>query len=138
MARQSTKQAERLSGSSAGSKKLIIRPDHYSIPTEGLPKKLAAILARKLKGYHYRRSPGEGRCGQVPNRRRPCDRAKIPPFLTAEQRLSELAAILAAGILRLRVRAALPDAESVVEFPPNSGAACLDVPAKTVLSVLAG
>lgn len=56
-----------------------------------------------------------------------------PAFLTAEQRRSELAAILAAGFLRLRARAALPGAES----PSNSGAACLDVPAETVLSVLA-
>jgi len=61
-----------------------------------------------------------------------------PAFLTAEQRLSELAAILAAGFLRLRVRAILPAAESAVEIPADSGGTCLDVPAKTVLSVLAG
>jgi hypothetical protein len=61
-----------------------------------------------------------------------------PAFLTAEQRLSELAAILAAGVLRLRASAALPDTESRAENPPNSGATCLDVTAKTVLSVLAG
>jgi hypothetical protein len=61
-----------------------------------------------------------------------------PAFLTAEGRLFELAAILAAGFLRLRARAALPDAESSLEIRPDSGATCLDVPAKTVLSVLAG
>ena len=43
-----------------------------------------------------------------------------PAFLTAEQRLSELAAILAAGTLRLKARAAIPDAESGVEIPANS------------------
>ena len=59
-----------------------------------------------------------------------------PAFLTAEQRLSGLAAILAAGILRLRARAALPDAESVAEISAKPVPACLDVPAKTVLSVL--
>lgn len=61
-----------------------------------------------------------------------------PAFLTAEQRLSELAAILAAGMLRLRTRAAMPHAESRAEIPADSGPTCLDVPTKTVLSVLAG
>jgi hypothetical protein len=61
-----------------------------------------------------------------------------PALLTAEQRLSEVAAILAAGILRLRARAALPATEPGPEIPVDSGATCLDVRAKTVLSVLAG
>jgi hypothetical protein len=61
-----------------------------------------------------------------------------PTFLTAEQRLSELSAILAAGILRLRAQAALPDAEPDSEIPANSSPTYLDVPAKTVLCVLAG
>jgi hypothetical protein len=61
-----------------------------------------------------------------------------PEFLSADERFSELAAILAAGILRLRVRAALPGAEAAPEISANSGAACLDVRRETVLSVLAG
>lgn len=61
-----------------------------------------------------------------------------PAFLKAEQRLSELAAILAAGFLQLHARAALPDADPDSEIPANSGPTCLDVPAETVLSVLAG
>jgi hypothetical protein len=61
-----------------------------------------------------------------------------PAFLTAEQRLSELADTLAAGILRLRARSALPDAESALGIPPDSGGTCLDVGQETVLSVLAG
>lgn len=61
-----------------------------------------------------------------------------PAFLTADERLSELAAIMAAGVLRLKARAALPDAEAAQEISADSDATCLDVPAKTVLSVLAG
>lgn len=59
-------------------------------------------------------------------------------FLTPEQRLSELAAILAAGVLRLRSRAAMPDIESGAEISTDSGPTCLDVRQETVLSVLAG
>jgi hypothetical protein len=66
------------------------------------------------------------------------DERTRPAFLTAEQRLSELAGILAAGILRLKTRAALPGDGARPGNPPDSNPACLDVPAKTVLSVLAG
>lgn len=57
--------------------------------------------------------------------------------LTPDERLEEVAAILAAGVVRLRNRAALPQA-SDHENPTESGAACLEVPGKTVLSVHAG
>jgi hypothetical protein len=55
--------------------------------------------------------------------------------LTAEQRRSELAAILAAAIIRLRHRAALPHPDSGAEKPPNSVANCLEVSPETRLSV---
>jgi hypothetical protein len=57
--------------------------------------------------------------------------------LTEDQRLREIARILAGGILRLRARVALPPA---VQLPasqilPESGSNCLEVPPETVLSV---
>jgi hypothetical protein len=64
-----------------------------------------------------------------------------PAAMTADERLREVAAILAAGIPRLRSRAALPadpTEHSGPENPPESGPACLEVPEKTVLSVHAG
>jgi hypothetical protein len=62
-------------------------------------------------------------------------------FLTPDDRRHEVAAILAAGLLRLSARAALAaDAgeHSAAENPENSGPTCLEVPAETVLSVPAG
>lgn len=63
------------------------------------------------------------------------------PSLTREARLRELAAILAAGISRLRARAALAvdsDEHSASENTAKSGPTCLEVPDETVLSVPAG
>ena len=61
---------------------------------------------------------------------RPIDDAS---FLTAEGRLTQVAAILAAGILRLH---ALTDSRS--ENPPTSARAGLEVSSETVLSVHRG
>jgi hypothetical protein len=58
--------------------------------------------------------------------------------MTPEQRLQELAEILAAAIVRLRLRAALPDRVPGAEKPPESVANCLKVPRQTVLNVHAG
>lgn len=57
--------------------------------------------------------------------------------LYRDERLDEVASILAAGLLRLRNRAALPQAGDQ-ENPPESGRAGLEVPAETVLSGKAG
>lgn len=61
-----------------------------------------------------------------------------PASLADDERLSAVANILAAGILRLRSRAALRDPAAKSENPLESGPACLDVSSKTVLSVHAG
>lgn len=58
------------------------------------------------------------------------------PTSPAERRMA-IAKILAAGILRLRQRAALPP-ESAANESPESGQDCLEVPAETVLSVHVG
>lgn len=61
-----------------------------------------------------------------------------PSRLTPDERLSEVAGILAAGILRLRARAALPDKPGDSDGPENPGergVSCLEVPEETVLSV---
>ena len=58
--------------------------------------------------------------------------------LAPEQRLAELASIFAAGILRLRMRAATPADNSGPEKPSESGPERLELPAKTVLSVHGG
>ncbi len=65
-----------------------------------------------------------------------------PAWMTPDERRLELAAILAAGLRQLRDRHVLyaadgdaPPAESV---PAESSQDCLEVPAKTVLSVHAG
>jgi hypothetical protein len=61
-----------------------------------------------------------------------------PTFLTPDERLAEVASILAAGILRLHARAAMPDdAEPRLapENPAESGSSGLEVPGETVLSV---
>ncbi len=52
-----------------------------------------------------------------------------PSSLTPDERFTEVARILAAGILRLYTRAALS------ENPPESGSSGLEVPDETVLSV---
>jgi hypothetical protein len=59
------------------------------------------------------------------------------PF-TPDERLSELAGIFAAGILRLRARAALLTDDPAPEILPESWPTCLEVSAKTVLSVHTG
>lgn len=61
--------------------------------------------------------------------------------LTADGRLREVASILAAGVLRLRARAALPTDsgdDSGRQNPLESGQDCLEVPTETVLSVHTG
>lgn len=52
----------------------------------------------------------------------PTDPAKMTP----EQRVEEVAAILAAGVLRLRARAALPPPAAPSEIPSDSGRNGLD------------
>ena len=62
----------------------------------------------------------------------------FPADLTPDERLAELADILAAGVLRLRARAALSGAASGEVAPKESdrgGVSCLEVPTETVLSV---
>jgi len=59
-------------------------------------------------------------------------------LLTPDQRLSEVARILATGVLRLQSRAALPDNASEVPAQKNvedSAPSCLELSAETVLSV---
>jgi hypothetical protein len=61
--------------------------------------------------------------------------------LTDDQRLREIVRILAAGVLRLRARAALPPAAAQLAGPqivPESEPNCLEVPSETVLSVHTG
>jgi hypothetical protein len=61
--------------------------------------------------------------------------------LTDDQRLREIARILAGGVLRLRARLALPPAPVQLPCPqilPESGPNCLEVPPETVLSVHTG
>lgn len=64
-----------------------------------------------------------------------------PSSLTPDDRRSEVAGILAAGILRLHTRAALPDRPtdlSATEKPVKSAAPGLEVLDETVLSVYSG
>lgn len=61
-----------------------------------------------------------------------------PSLLTPDERFSELADIFAAGVLRLRASSALPAADPSPEILPESWPPCLEVPAKTVLSVQTG
>jgi hypothetical protein len=61
-----------------------------------------------------------------------------PGSLTASERFHEIAGILALGILRLRSQSAIPADDSAQKNPAESGPTCLEVPAKTVLSVLSG
>ncbi len=58
------------------------------------------------------------------------DTARLP----SDQRFREIAAILAAGLMRLRQRTALPALEKDPELPPQG----LEVPGETVLSVHTG
>ena len=56
-----------------------------------------------------------------------------PDTLTADQRLRELAALLASGVLRLRDRDALsarPGQQAAPEIPPESAQDSLEVPAQ--------
>jgi hypothetical protein len=58
-----------------------------------------------------------------------------------QKQLREIAAVLAAGVLRLRSRAALPvapDAPSGPRSLADSGGNCLEVPDRTVLSDTSG
>jgi hypothetical protein len=57
---------------------------------------------------------------------------------TPEERLQELAGILALAIVRLRLRAALPDCHTDGEKPLESGPNCLEVSPDTRLSVHTG
>jgi hypothetical protein len=57
--------------------------------------------------------------------------------LTAEERLAEIASILAAGILRLHKRFALPTEKGQI-IAPESLPEGLEVPGETRLSVCAG
>ena len=57
--------------------------------------------------------------------------------LSHDDRLREMASILAAGVLRLRQRAALP-AENDLEKPVRLSPDGLEVPAETRLSVRVG
>jgi hypothetical protein len=61
-----------------------------------------------------------------------------PAAMSAHERLHEVATILAAGILRLRSRAALPSEHPGPNNPSESAEDCLEVSAKTVLSVHTG
>jgi len=61
-----------------------------------------------------------------------------PSLLTPDERRAEVANILAAGILRLHNRAAIPGDDPPAEISPELTAACLEVPAKIVLSVIHG
>ncbi|HWB07726.1 MAG TPA: hypothetical protein VG826_00675 [Pirellulales bacterium] len=58
--------------------------------------------------------------------------------LAPDERLSAIAGILAAGILRLQCRSALAAAAAESENPANSVAAGLEVSGETKLSVHAG
>jgi hypothetical protein len=57
--------------------------------------------------------------------------------LTPDERLCEVSTILAAGVLRLRQRAALPT-DDAHKQPAELSAAGLEVPDETVLSVHTG
>jgi hypothetical protein len=59
-----------------------------------------------------------------------------PHFLTPEDRFREVAAVLAAGLLRLHARNAA--AGAAPNNPQNSSLNCLEVPGETVLSVHTG
>ena len=58
--------------------------------------------------------------------------------LTSDERLHEVAGILAAGVLRLHARAAIPDDDSGRKLSPDSGPAGREVHEESVLSVQGG
>ncbi|MEQ1829996.1 MAG: hypothetical protein ABL921_28800 [Pirellula sp.] len=59
----------------------------------------------------------------------------VPPSsLSATARRSEIAAILAAGIVRMKSRVAIPDSE-FADVPPGLPTACLELSPESVLSV---
>jgi hypothetical protein len=59
----------------------------------------------------------------------------VPPSsLSTSARRSEIAAILAAGIVRLKSRVAIPDSE-IANDPEVLPTACLEVSSESVLSV---
>ncbi len=61
--------------------------------------------------------------------------SSVPPSsLSAPARRSEIAAILAAGIVRMKSRVAIPDSE-IADDPVELPAACLEVSSESVLSV---
>jgi hypothetical protein len=55
-----------------------------------------------------------------------CHDPADPVHLTPEQRLEEIASLLATGVLRLHRRAAIPSHIPPVEFPPDSAPNGLD------------
>jgi hypothetical protein len=55
-----------------------------------------------------------------------------------DQRLREVAGILAGAVVRLRLRAALPGGDAGAEKPPESVSNCLEVPSESMLSVHPG
>jgi hypothetical protein len=63
--------------------------------------------------------------------------SREPAALTPDQRLREVAALLARGLLRLRDRRLLPD-PSTPEYLPESVSNCLELSGETVLSVHTG
>lgn len=60
-----------------------------------------------------------------------------PAFLTPDDRLREVAAVLARGLLRFHDRppAADPGGHPAPQNPPESSPNCLELPGETVLSV---
>jgi hypothetical protein len=61
--------------------------------------------------------------------------SSVPPSsLSAPARRSEIAAILAAGIVRMKSRVAIPDSEFVGD-PAELPTACLELSSESVLSV---
>ncbi len=61
-----------------------------------------------------------------------------PALLAPDQRLTEVASILATGVLRLHMRAAIPEDDEQLPAAENQGKSDspgLEVPGETVLSV---
>jgi hypothetical protein len=58
--------------------------------------------------------------------------------MTSEQRRAEVAEILGRAVVRLRIRAALPNRRPGTEKPLNCVSNCLDASPETVLSVHTG
>jgi hypothetical protein len=62
-----------------------------------------------------------------------CDDPTDPAHMTPEQRVEEIAAILAAGLLRLRQRVAVPAPCPPSEISADSAQNCLDDSSETRL-----